>query len=79
MPKQSEIDRTLVLFYKSNNAHDYINYSRPIGWMDDLPMVGLEELESVLESVKIDVVNEIDKRVKAGQAKYAPKYYNSLT
>ncbi len=71
MPKQSEIDRMLILFYRSNNAHDFTNFTRPYGWLDKLPMKGLEELEGLLASVRQDVLDEIERRKKAGMPTYA--------
>lgn len=77
MPKQSEIDRMLVLFYHSNNAHDYTNFVRPAGWIDGLPMVGLEELDRMFEVMREDVQSEIAKRHDDGMPKYSREYYES--
>lgn len=79
MPKQSEIDRRLVLFYRSNNAHGFTNFSRPIDWLDKLPMAGLEEFSRMLSGFKSDVDAEIAKRNKDGMPKYSRAYHNSLT
>lgn len=75
MPKQSEIDRMLVLFYRSNNAHDYTNYVRRADWLDKLPMKGLKELVSVMERVTKDVRDEIDRRIAANEIKYPTEWY----
>lgn len=70
MPKQSEIDRILVLLYRSNNAHDFVNFTRPYGWLDLLPMAGLDELEALLGSMKDDVAAEVLRRQRVGQTTY---------
>lgn len=70
MPKQSEIDRMLVLLYRSNNAHDFVNFTRPYGWLDGLPMAGLDELSALLDSMKADVAAEAARRQKVGQTTY---------
>ncbi|WP_176056666.1 hypothetical protein [Brucella intermedia] len=75
--RQSEIDRALVLIYRSNNAHDYVNFSRPINAMDKLPMVGLEEYANMLTCLQEDVQQEIARRQKLGQAVYSVEYYES--
>jgi hypothetical protein len=62
MPTQSEIERTLVLLYRSNNASDYVNYSRPAGWLDSLPLAGLSELAGLLDHMKEEVMMESRKR-----------------
>ncbi|WP_155269214.1 hypothetical protein [Brucella anthropi] len=76
--RQSEIDRALVLLYRSNNAHDYVNFVRPIDAMDKLPMVGLEEYSVMLERLREDVEAEIARRREAGQTVYSVEYYESL-
>ena len=70
MPKQSEIDRMLVLFYRSSNSQDWVNFTRPYGWLDALPMTGLDELSSLLDRMKEDVAAEAARRQKAGQTTY---------
>lgn len=55
MPKQSEIDRMLVLLYRSNNAHDFVNFVRPANWLDALPKAGLQELSDMLGIIRRDV------------------------
>lgn len=62
MPKQSEIDRMLVLLYRSNNAHDFVNFVRPANWLSTLPVVGLRELHDLLGSMQKDVIEEMVKR-----------------
>lgn len=76
MPRQSEIDRMIVLIYHSNNAHGFTNFKRSIVWLDDLPMVGLEELSSLLSHMKADVENEIVQRKADGIPKYSRRYHN---
>lgn len=70
MPTQSEIDRILVLLYRSDNAHDFVNFSRPYGWLDKLPMSGLKELAALLEHMRDDVDEEINNRLKDGMPRY---------
>lgn len=60
--EQSEIDRAIMLFYRSNNSQDFINYVRPAGWLDKLPMKGLSELATLLESARNDVLREMATR-----------------
>ena len=74
MPKQSEIDRMIVLIYRSNNAHDYTNFTRPVGWLDKLPMKGLEELGRMFEAMRNDVEREIDARKREGIDRYSREY-----
>ena len=76
MPRQSEIDRMLVLFYLSNNAHGFINYVRPAGWLDSLPMAGLEELDHSLETMRADVSAEIEQRKADGIPKYSRRWHD---
>lgn len=73
--KQSEIDRMLVLIYRSNNAHDYINFTRPYGWLDKLPMAGLEELNATFDAMNQDVAEEIQRRRSIGMTQYSPAHY----
>lgn len=73
--RQSEIDRALVLIYRSNNAHDYTNWSKPADAMDHLPMEGLEEYARTLEVLREDVLREIERRKEIGQDRYSPNWY----
>lgn len=75
MPTQSEIDRMIVLLYRSNNAHDYTNFVRPAGWLDKLPMRGLYELEVMLERMRDDVSKEIEQRKTDGIPVYSREYH----
>ena len=70
MPTQSEIDRMLVLLYRSNNADDHVNYTRPVGWLDKLPMCGLGDLISTLGALRNDVEAEISRRHRVGQTTF---------
>jgi hypothetical protein len=70
MPKQSEIERMLVLLYRSNNASDCVGYTRPAGWLDKLSMAGLDELADILGTLKADVVTEISRRQRVGQTTF---------
>lgn len=75
MPKKSQIDRMLILIYLSNNAHGYTNFTRPVDWLDKLPMVGLAELSSMLSHFKADVEHEMTKRKDEGMPKFSRRYY----
>lgn len=59
---QDEIDRAIMLFYRSNNSQDFINYARPADWLDKLPMKGLSELATQLEIARNDVLREMGTR-----------------
>jgi len=74
MPRQSEIDRMIVLLYRSNNAQGYANFSRYAGWLDKLPMAGLEELEAMFENMTGDVRREIEQRHADGIERYSREY-----
>jgi len=76
--KQSEIDRALVLVYRSNNAHDYTNWTKPCDAMDKLPMIGLEEYARSLEVLRNDVLEEIERRKAIGQVKFSVDWYAEL-
>lgn len=78
MPKQSEIDRMLVLLYRSNNAHGYTNYCRPANWLDKLPMVGMLELSSLLSHMKADVEHEIEQRKIEGIDRYSREWHETV-
>lgn len=71
--KQSDIDRALILIYRSNNAHGWTNYRRPIDATDPLPMKGLLEYAGMLSNLRDDVIREMDRRVKVGEFKYPAK------
>jgi len=74
MPRQSEIDRMLVLLYRSNNAHGHTNFTRPIDWLDRLAMDGLEELKRMFEVMSEDVDREIAKRIEDDIPVYSRRY-----
>jgi len=74
MPRKDEIDRMIVLLYRSNNSQGYINFSRPIDWLDKLPMKGLEEFQSILEGMVEDVRREIVKRNEDGIEVYSREW-----
>lgn len=77
MAKKDQIDRMLVLFYRSGNAHGYTNFTRPIGWLDALPMAGLEELDRMFEVMREDVSREIEARKTDGMPRYSREWYES--
>lgn len=59
---QDEIDRALILFYRSRNADQNVNYVRPAGWLNQLSRDGLLEMQDTLEAVWRDVNDEITRR-----------------
>ena len=63
-----------MLLYRSNNAHDFTNFVRPAGWLDKLPMAGLEELERMLEVMREDVRREIEQRHTDGIERYSREW-----
>lgn len=75
MPKKDQIDRMIVMLYRSRNAHGYTNFTRPIDWMDRLPMAGLDELSAMFENMAADVQREIEERKADGMPKYSRQYY----
>ena len=77
MPRKDEIDRMLVLLYRSSNAHGYTNFSRPIDWLDKLPMAGLEELDAMLENFRVDVQEEMARRLADGMPRYSREHYET--
>lgn len=76
MPKQSEIDRMIVLLYRSNSAHDFTNYVRPAGWLDKLPMSGLDELADMFSHMSGEVHREIEKRKSDGIPKFSRSWHD---
>jgi hypothetical protein len=74
VPRKDEIDRMIVLLYRSRNSHGYTNFSRSIDWMDKLPMAGLEELEAMFENMAGEVRAEIEKRHDDGIEVYSREY-----
>lgn len=66
-PTESQLDRTLMLLYRSNNSQDYVNFVRPCGWLDKLPLAGLDELAGLLDTIRKDVVAEMTRRMQAGE------------
>jgi len=77
MPKKDQIDRMLVLFYHSSNAHGYTNFTRPISWLDNLPMAGLEELDRMFDVMREDVAREIEARKADGMPRYSRRWHES--
>lgn len=77
MPKKDQIDRMLVLFYRSNSALGYTNFTRPIDWLDKLPMAGLEELERMFEVMRDDVAREVKARQKEGITRYSRAWHEA--
>ena len=77
MPKKDQIDRMLILFYRSSNAHGYTNFTRPIDWLDKLPMAGLEELARMFEVMREDVLREMEARHAEGIHRYSRERHES--
>ena len=69
MYKKSQIDRMLVLFYRSASTHSYTHFNRPDDWLDQLPMDGLEKLVSLFDAMREDVLHEIEQRLVDGITK----------
>jgi len=75
MPRKDEIERMLILFYKSGNAHDEVNFTRYANWLDDLSMSGLLEMSNLLDRIRQDVLEEMWKRNQEGMRVYSRSYY----
>lgn len=78
MPRKDEIDRMIVLLYRSRNSQGYTNFTRTIDWMDKLPMAGLEELKAMFENMADEVGREIEKRHDDGIEVYSREYGEQL-
>ncbi len=59
---QDEIDRAIILIYRSNRSDQSVNYVRPAGWLDQLSKEGLQELQDTMEAAWRDVNEEIMRR-----------------
>lgn len=77
MPRKDEIDRMIVMLYISRNNAGFTNYTRPAGWLDKLPMAGLEELKSDFERMAGEVECEINQRLVDGIPKYSRRWHDS--
>jgi hypothetical protein len=77
MPKKDQIDRMLVLIYRSRNSHGCTNFTRSIDWLDKLPMAGLEELDRMFEVMREDVAQEIEARKAEGITRYSREWHES--
>ena len=75
MPTNDQMRRMIILFYRSNNAHDFTNLSRPIDWLDKLPMKGLAELDRMFEVMREDVQHEIQQRIEDGMPRFSREWY----
>lgn len=76
MPRKDEIARSIVLIYLSRNSAGFTNFTRPAGWLDKLPMAGLEELAGDFERFKAEVEAEIDARKRDGIPKFSRRYHD---
>ena len=58
--RQSEIDRGLILIYKSRNAHSFVNFTLPCADLKDFcsSLDKKEELILVLEALVRDIRND---------------------
>ena len=77
MARQDEIDRMIVMLYISRNNAGFTNYTRPAGWLDKLPMAGLEELQTDFERMAGEVSQEITQREADGMPRYSRRWYES--
>lgn len=59
---QDEIDRAIILIYRSNRSDQAVNYVRPAGWLDKLSIPGLEELQAMTEVIWREANEEIIRR-----------------
>ena len=75
MPRKDEIDRIIVLIYISRNSAGFTNYTRPAGWLDKLPMAGLEELRADFLRMADEVSAEMEQRVVDGIPKYSRRWH----
>jgi len=73
--RKDEIDRAIILIYRSRNAHGFVNFSQPITALDNLPMEGLEELVSVYQNRVAEVEKEIEWRKVEDMPVYSRKHY----
>ena len=75
MHSKDEIDRMIVMLYLSRNSHGFTNYTRSAGWLDKLPMAGLEELKADFERMAGEVAAEMDQRNADGMPRYSRRWY----
>lgn len=59
---QDEIDRAIILIYRSNRSDQAVNFVRPAGWLDKLSVAGLEELKDTMELVWAEANDEVMRR-----------------
>jgi hypothetical protein len=76
MPRQDEIDRMIVMIYISRNSAGFTNYTRPAGWLDKLPMEGLEELQRDFERMAKEVSEEMKQRIADGIPRYSRRWHD---
>ncbi|KQI66859.1 hypothetical protein AN189_18630 [Loktanella sp. 3ANDIMAR09] len=76
MPRKDEIDRMIVMLYISRNSAGFTNYTRPAGWLDKLPMAGLDELKCDFERMAGEVSDEIAKRIADDMPKFSRRWYD---
>jgi hypothetical protein len=63
---QDEIDRAIILIYRSNRSDQAVNFVRPAGWLDKLSVAGLEELKDTMQLVWAEANDEIMRRNDPG-------------
>lgn len=76
MPRKDEIDRMIVMLYLSRNSAGFTNYTRPAGWLDKLPMAGLDELKGDFERMAGEVAEEMTQRIADGIPKYSRSWHD---
>lgn len=76
-PRKDEIDRMFLMLYHSRNSGGCVNFTRPAGWLDKLPMIGLDELSAMFAHFKSEVDQEVKQRSADGMPKYSRDWYES--
>lgn len=76
MPRRDEIDRMIVMLYLSRNSAGFTNYTRPAGWLNKLPMAGLEELKADFERMANEVAEEMTQRIADGIPKFSRRWHD---
>lgn len=59
---QDEIDRAIILIYRSRRSDQVVNFVRPAGWLDNLSVDGLEELKDTMQLVWAEANDEVMRR-----------------
>ncbi|ABS14239.1 hypothetical protein I6H96_02570 [Brucella anthropi] len=64
--RQRDIERGLILFRTSNNAHDFINFVSLSGKVDALPQIAKDELASLMRNIANELSPEPNHFAEAG-------------